>query len=815
MTSQDNFSQKVTGVLLAVLMVLSMVAVPMAGSVAAAPSPDDPSPTEVSEGSTYWAGQELVVSEDLPEDTEVTLREDTDDEKFVSQYNSSDNGEVNINTDNLDTGSYFVSWSDNGTDYKVTFEVQEQRFDVDAEQSMVENEGNNTAFDVEFDSNRANYEVHVYEADDNLDASELDEIFQTEGDVRTNTDGDDYYVVSGTNSNEYEVDFEDVDTGDYEFVFDVTTSAAEDSFEVSVHEQGDIQANFQQSSYTDFAGNIVEFTVEVENTDEFDLQIGDEDEIGYEYVVGVDAGDEEEVTFLFNTAIAGQEVVPVSIHEDTDDASLVNPENDMELSSPLVADSYDMSVSVDGNERDISGLNLVDRNEPTVVNHAATGEEAIEDLEDVEEYAVQSDLVTDADHYILELNAEGMQHYFDGASAEDFEDGAALDAYGITLEIEETNPGPNAQAQTVDLSNGTFVASEDYDSDSYYFVFAAADLGFDDEDEFTATFEVTEDNPYIDEEEDELEAETHGEYQEAEFEFNNQNDDDVVEMETAEDSVLSADTNIAPGTEVRMTVRSSSPHAFVTTEEVTVSDDRTAESTYDLSEVEAGHEFTVQVNNFTDRMDAVAVDAGPAMYDYDVTVENEMGDLLDSDVTVDGQSAEHTADDSPVTFELEDGEYTVEASADGYEDGSETITVDGEGGEVTLTLTEEPEVYNLTVETVDEDGNAVDASVSVGGQSDTTQDGSATFDLEEGDYTVEASADGYEDATESVTLDGDETVSLTLVEEETTDDGTDDATPTDDGDDDDEETDGQPGFGVVVALVALMAAALLAFRRQD
>ncbi|NGM69533.1 PGF-CTERM sorting domain-containing protein [Natronolimnobius sp. AArcel1] len=92
------------------------------------------------------------------------------------------------------------------------------------------------------------------------------------------------------------------------------------------------------------------------------------------------------------------------------------------------------------------------------------------------------------------------------------------------------------------------------------------------------------------------------------------------------------------------------------------------------------------------------------------------------------------------------------------------------------------------------------------------------FDTDaEGDIEWEVATD-HDDASDTLTVedgtdDGDDGV------DDGVDDGDDGVDDGDDGVDDEEPTDddddGTPGFGVAVALFALLAAAMLALRKQD
>lgn len=183
-------------------------------------------------------------------------------------------------------------------------------------------------------------------------------------------------------------------------------------------------------------------------------------------------------------------------------------------------------------------------------------------------------------------------------------------------------------------------------------------------------------------------------------------------------------------------------------------------------------------------------------------VEDGNGNPIDNatvTVTGDDGSSRRSTVDGEATFDLEDGQYTVSANADGYNASESTVEIDGDDETVPLTLESSDDgsdtgsgdsdnssdggsgdeandsdgTQTLTVVVEDGNGNPVDnATVTVteetlfstGTEKRQAVDdsGEATFDLEDGRYEVTAEADGYR-ATDSVEIDGsDETIPLTL-----------------------------------------------------
>ncbi|WP_254763805.1 carboxypeptidase regulatory-like domain-containing protein [Natrinema marinum] len=172
-------------------------------------------------------------------------------------------------------------------------------------------------------------------------------------------------------------------------------------------------------------------------------------------------------------------------------------------------------------------------------------------------------------------------------------------------------------------------------------------------------------------------------------------------------------------------------------------------------------------------------------------VETQTGQpVTNATVTLDSgadSSQQRSVDDTGAAeFDRENGQYTVTATADGYETTERTVQIDGADRTVTLTLTERSDsgggdnggdsddgthslavsvasengspITNATVELRDESGLfASSETKTVGGN------GTAVFERENGGYTIVATADGYETTRRTVQLDGsDQTVTLLL-----------------------------------------------------
>ncbi|PCR90931.1 carboxypeptidase regulatory-like domain-containing protein [Natrinema ejinorense] len=187
-----------------------------------------------------------------------------------------------------------------------------------------------------------------------------------------------------------------------------------------------------------------------------------------------------------------------------------------------------------------------------------------------------------------------------------------------------------------------------------------------------------------------------------------------------------------------------------------------------------------------------AADQLEALEEPESAVGTVEGTVTDADgapiagatVTV-GDEQTTTDDNGSYALELEGGEYTLEITADGYEDATENVTLESDSTvTVDVTLSEpEPAVGTVEGTVTDADSEPVaNATVTVGDEQTTTaDDGSYALELEPGEYTLEITADGYEDASENVSVEADSTATVDVTLE----------TPDDDGDEGDEDDSGE------------------------
>jgi len=117
-------------------------------------------------------------------------------------------------------------------------------------------------------------------------------------------DADEQIVLIDIRDREETIDFTDVDEGSYTFEFEVTDTEAAASADITVNDQ-DSDGAFDQGTYQAGAGDLAHFEFELENTDEAWIQIGDEDSDFVDVVYVEIDEDDEPVEITVNTRLLG------------------------------------------------------------------------------------------------------------------------------------------------------------------------------------------------------------------------------------------------------------------------------------------------------------------------------------------------------------------------------------------------------------------------------------------------------------------------------------------------------------------------------
>ncbi|MCR5783975.1 MAG: carboxypeptidase regulatory-like domain-containing protein [Clostridia bacterium] len=206
---------------------------------------------------------------------------------------------------------------------------------------------------------------------------------------------------------------------------------------------------------------------------------------------------------------------------------------------------------------------------------------------------------------------------------------------------------------------------------------------------------------------------------------------------------------------------------------------------YKITAAAKGSSKTISVN-VNDTAQDVTIKINTE-YVLNIGVRDKDGKFVSgADIVVSGNgiTEKYVSDDKkPVTARLQAGEYTISAEL-GEEYGTETITLKDSISpqEITIKLDKQQVRYKLTVTVEDKDGNKISgAEVAVSGNGitenlTTADDGTATVELKNGEYTVTAEKDGVE-ASEKVKITGKKSVTITLDMQDDPDDPSDTEVP--------------------------------------
>jgi len=609
-------------------------------------------------------------------------------------------------------------------------------------------------------------------------------------------DPDDRIVLLDLRDTEADVDFTDIDAGDSTFNLNVADTEASASTDIAVREE-DQAASFSQGTYQAGAGDIAHFEFELEDTDEAWLQIGDSDSDFADFLyVEVDDADEP-VEVAVNTRLLGANgsVDESAVYdvENTDSfRSLLHTDADDNDGIQHFLDTTDSAVFADDD-------NLYETPEAVIDFYDDLGlVDADADVFDNDNYngeAIREDMLTrpmQAIDYELQIASDNVDDDDEGIFDSDAGAGEATDQLdNAVLELQAASIG--------DIN--TWTASEE---------------DADDEDDVAELLDiVTQREAIAYEDRLVVQVEATGLYGGLVAggpDDNGDVDTDEVDFDRLEDGL---DTQIAVD--------------FFGTENI--------EFTIE-SETATGQD-PLEVNLGSDEDDTYML-IGPDQEEFFLIVDTGSDSAFSNgDAPEDGEAFtaefEYDADDDDDRFEFGTTAYLDEGSSDNYpylsqgETLSASAEFDIEPREIDFdNLNEDDEVQaeninnsEISGETNVAPGSDAELRVSSTDASTSFREGVDVDIDEDGELSAEYDFSGQEAGDEFDTRfrasgSGVDTVNSVIVEEG--DIGVED--PEDDEDDvvDDDDVvvdDETPGFGALVALVALIGAALLAARRQN
>ena len=625
---------------------------------------------EVTDGGLAFQGEVIHVPVDDLNTDNLVLRqvEDASEEEtsFLSEVDS-ENGFIEIDTENYEGDLIIMDGTgfDNGT----TFEVAVQDLTANwSEDSVTQNDEE----DLELESGRSDYIVEV--SADSLDVDDLEEIFQGADEfIASNEEDDSVYVRGGTDTEITSAFSDSIDSGNYEFDVEVTDTTASDSASIEVGEE-DVEITFSQSVYTEEVGDVAEMSIQMEDREEAYVFVGSEDVNYLEVVHLVDDDEDGVVNFTFNTFLAGygegpsEDAFEVKGDDELGDDGVSRISNDdipNELDSRLETGEYELRVATSNvyldeddeveDEQDVATLELSRRVSYGASIWTATRGKAddFEDVESVVSSINRSDTVAIGDRLVVRVNSSGVGGIIDE------NDISSLDSNGVEFIIRENNPGPNEDSDRFDLagSNTAIYKNHSVADNQFFVVVDTRDTDFFEDDErYRAIFKVgdadAEESP-IDYIQDGTEERVNTRFTTEDPDVSlNLNQDNVLEVKKSANATVSFDTNLAPGSEVDVRIRSvrSSP-SFLLPNTATVRPNGKVITVFDTSELDSGSRFTITIRGAGEELaseDGILVGASENQTAIEDTPTGTEGETPSTDTEVSPTSEGPTTTEQPV-----------------------------------------------------------------------------------------------------------------------------------------------------------------------
>jgi PGF-CTERM protein len=697
-----------------------------------------------------------------------------------------------LDTENFELGEYNIT--DNGQEVTGTITLNDLGLSATADSTDITTEDDVVVTAESNDIGRT-VEANLLNSDGDSVDSATEEI-ESDGDVDINfgnlSDLDE-------DAGDYTVEVEDVNTG---------VTAETDTITVSEPAEGDV--SFAETTVSEQTGDIAEITVNMDNADTATLVIGSSDQNYFIETELVDEDDDGEVTAEFNTYTAGSNATDsetITAASDDDTATLVEEGGDFNSSDEptealLAPVSYDMNVSagssVNENTDSVGALSLRPRETESHAIWTAPESTTPGDLDVSAVYSsigssiTETDEVVKGDDVVHQITASGIE------GAVQYHGGINSGPFSVTVEQAESDP--NADVKELSYNNNATIS--DPANDTYFVAYdTAGDDNANTGDTYDAEFTITGDGyPLAD---DDQTASASFDIVEVSGSLDT-NDNDEIILESSAGQEVTGETNLAPGTDLRVRIASQTTASpYRQRPQATVQSDGTFSVTADLSNVDPGTELEV----------AVLGPNGDELNSYDGTV----AEAPTASVTFDDQTSNGTTV-TVASVTMSDGGFIAihNGSASGAVIGHSEYLEAGNSENVEITLDEPLSADGTLVAMPHLDTNNNSEYEFDGGSTDAPYTGEGEPVTSGAAITVEETTETPTD-TETETETDTETETETDTETETETEMTDTETETETGTETETETtagDG-PGFGVIVSILALVAAALLAVRRNN
>jgi surface glycoprotein (TIGR04207 family)/PGF-CTERM protein len=680
---------------------------------------------------------------------------------------------------------------------------------------------------LQFAASAATYDLEISESNQGLSASQLESAFQQTPDT-VDSENDVIIFNDVADGDDLTLDTTNLNVANYTFDGKVVNTGATGSADLEVGEEVDGSVNVNPGILNEQQGGIATFDVNFSSVQSADVTISAEG-LYKVTIENVEPNDDGTATIRWNTFAAGLQAAQsgtdpnqisntvavgsssvISMAEgsagDVNETKFGQFANDANLKLP----QGEYRVNADaGGVTDIGRIRLrsVDNRAVNAIAHTAPAADLDSNTEfsDIPSIATPRSAVADGDTVVYAFEAQGVL----GGLLTDADDANNIDAQlntneGYSVRIEAVDSAFGTDAELDGSENGVGVLAVPQSDQFFVTMDTTAASGplsnvlSTSGNTYNVSFEVDGDNSYAPEGTGSSEV-----FSEAGAEFTLEDptltitgptdDQDRIQV-PAQETELTADTNLAPGTDIITTVeaKAAAEDQFAASPRGEVGEDGIAIA-FDASNRQQGDPFTISMEDaatgeISDSADAVFGE-GPGGPNFQVT------GLQPQEAEVEAGTTELSVSATISNQGGSEGTVTPQLRLDSLDQPIAT------GDNITLGAGEEQEVSFTADPSQLSNGSYTHKIVAVDANGEVVAEQSGSFTL--GGDTGGTGDDGDGGDGDGGDGDGDDG------------DGGDGDGGDGDGGDGDGGSGGQPGFGVAVGLLAILGAAFLALRRQQ
>lgn len=688
----------VRAVILAMLVVVGVGALALAPPTTASDHIDE----EIDDGEVYYDGQVLEQKDGVVNDNTYHLYRDGDSLREVRAEDGSlviDTSEYTLNNDGDVRESDFTV-KDTSGDELVSFTVRDETIDVVAnsdialvDQDPVIEYTVKSGFRVEFD-------VHV--TSESITSDELASGLNAPDSSVEETD-DGALITGVSRGEEISLWTNDFPHDTHDIAWDVTDVDASDNHELRVTDSPRGIATFNQGLYQENVGDIAEITLDLDDTDIVDVQIGT---YIYEHTFTLrDTDDSGQVTFGFDTYIAGNGVQPVVTNSGTE---VVDAGNDVDIQeNTLPTESYDLIAEVDGEITDESLFNHRSMNSTGITTVTLPSSTTDLTKEELQQNSTVTDSVAVGDYLGVRVDTSSVFSALESDMSPDTinSNSEFADEHGFYLSFYSIGIGGHIPEQYINLEDAEELVMAP-DENSFYVVFETDDFPVDEEPEddreiehmndFVSEFHFNSNSKLVDDD-DEVELKSELSLVQSTIIPTHRTDSSIVgsnpfiveKDDEIDNHPITVETSLSPGTDVTLVVEDLRDE-HITLGPETVTEDGFATFELDTSDIDEGEEFTARFEPTGDRHEFIV---------RDMRLPPTIQSINEPDVVYAEESADFTAE--ATDSEHSDLEYE-------WKLGNKTST----GVDFNHTFDESGE-YDLKLNVTNPDGLSATESITV------------------------------------------------------------------------------------------------------